>query len=70
MTLQVRRASAGAEPFVELLVSIRAELRKARQFALADQVRDRLAALGVVLEDGPQGTRWRFEQPEDSRGSG
>jgi cysteinyl-tRNA synthetase len=61
LTLQQRRASAGAEPFIELLISVRADLRKARQFALADQVRDRLAALGVVLEDGPQGTRWRFE---------
>jgi cysteinyl-tRNA synthetase len=51
---------ADAQPFVELLVELRSELRKAKQFALADRVRERLAALGVVLEDGPQGTRWRF----------
>ncbi len=47
-------------PFVDLLVELRGELRKAKQFALADMVRDRLMALGVVLEDTPQGTRWKF----------
>jgi cysteinyl-tRNA synthetase len=47
-------------PFVELLIEVRAELRKAKQFALADMVRGRLADLGVTLEDGPQGTRWKL----------
>jgi cysteinyl-tRNA synthetase len=46
-------------PFVELLIELRAELRKAKQYALADTVRTRLTDLGVVLEDGPQGTRWK-----------
>jgi cysteinyl-tRNA synthetase len=46
-------------PLLDLLVELRADLRKQKQFALADQVRDKLAALGVVLEDGPQGTRWK-----------
>jgi cysteinyl-tRNA synthetase len=48
-----------AAPFVELLIELRAELRKARQFALADMVRNRLGDLGVALEDTPQGTRWK-----------
>jgi cysteinyl-tRNA synthetase len=47
-------------PFVELLIEVRAELRKAKQFALADMVRGRLGDLGVTLEDGPQGTRWKL----------
>ncbi len=47
-------------PFIDLLVEVRGELRKARQFALADMVRSRLADLGVMLEDGPQGTRWKL----------
>jgi cysteinyl-tRNA synthetase len=46
-------------PFVELLIELRAELRKAKQYALADTVRTRLTDLGVILEDGPQGTRWK-----------
>jgi cysteinyl-tRNA synthetase len=46
---------------LELLIELRARLRKEKNFALADEVRNRLTALGVVLEDGPQGTRWRIE---------
>jgi cysteinyl-tRNA synthetase len=52
-------ADLAAAPFIDMLVSVRAELRSARQFALADQIRDNLAAQGVALEDGPQGTQWQ-----------
>ncbi len=55
-----RQGGAEAEPFVELLVEVRSALRQARQWELADRIRDRLAELGVVLEDGPQGTTWRW----------
>jgi len=54
-----RAAAQEAAPFIELLIELRAELRKAKQYALADLVRTRLAALEVTLEDGPQGTRWK-----------
>jgi len=46
---------------LELLIDLRARLRKEKNFALADEVRNRLTDLGVVLEDGAQGTRWRIE---------
>jgi len=46
-------------PLVDLLVEVRAQLREAQQWALADQIRDRLADLDIVLEDGPAGTAWR-----------
>lgn len=57
------QASGGEEagPFIELLIKTRADLRKAKQFALADQVRNELAELGVILEDSPQGTTWRWK---------
>lgn len=48
-----------AAPFIDLLVEVRSELRKAKQFTLADMVRNRLADLGITLEDTPQGTRWK-----------
>jgi cysteinyl-tRNA synthetase len=51
---------ANAAPFIELLIEIRAALRRERQFALADQLRDRLRALGVVLEDTADGTKYSF----------
>jgi cysteinyl-tRNA synthetase len=60
LTLEARAAGGqAAAPFIELLIELRAELRKAKQFALADMVRNRLNDLGIVLEDGAQGTRWK-----------
>jgi cysteinyl-tRNA synthetase len=44
-----------------LLIDLRARLRKEKNFKLADEVRDRLTALGVTLEDRPEGTTWRLQ---------
>ncbi len=49
-----------AAPFIELLLETRTELRKAKQFALSDQIRDRLKGFGVEIEDGAQGSTWRM----------
>jgi hypothetical protein len=46
-------------PFVELLISVRSQLRDAKQWALADEIRDGLAAIGIILEDDQRGTTWR-----------
>ncbi len=43
---------------IELLAETRLQLRQARQWALADGIRDRLAALGIQLQDTPDGTTW------------
>jgi cysteinyl-tRNA synthetase len=48
-------------PLLDLLVDLRARLRKEKNFALADEVRRRLGELGVVLEDRAEGTDWRVE---------
>ena len=55
-----------ARPFIDLLVEVRSQLRQAKQYALADSVRDRLAQMGVVMEDGAGGTVWRFGHPDGS----
>jgi cysteinyl-tRNA synthetase len=52
--------SQDVAPFIELLIELRASLRKAKQFELSDLVRKRLSDLGVTLEDSPQGTRWKI----------
>ena len=43
---------------VALALQQRAAARERKDFASADAIRDQIAALGVILEDTPQGTRW------------
>jgi len=43
---------------VALALDQRAAARERKDFASADAIRDQIAALGVILEDTPQGTRW------------
>jgi len=44
---------------IDRLVQQRLDARAAKDWAEADRIRDELQAQGIVLEDGPQGTRWR-----------
>ena len=47
------------EAEVERLMQERQDARRRRDFAAADRLRDELLALGILVEDGPQGTRWK-----------
>ncbi len=50
---------AGLEnDLVDLLINLRKQLRDKKDFALADQIRDQLAEMGVTLKDSAQGTIW------------
>jgi cysteinyl-tRNA synthetase len=44
---------------IESLIRKREEARSAKDFATSDAIRDQLAAKGVILEDTPQGTKWK-----------
>ncbi len=46
-------------PLVDRLVAFRTKLRRNREFQLADRIRSGLADMGIVLEDGSQGTTWK-----------
>ena len=45
---------------IELLIDVRATARQQKNFAISDAVRNKLKELGVILEDGPAGTRWKL----------
>ena len=58
-----RAATGGADEglvakLMDLVIEIRAHARKAKDFATADLVRNRLGEAGIVLEDRPDGTGW------------
>jgi cysteinyl-tRNA synthetase len=44
---------------IERLIEERQKARKEKNFALADKIRDDLKAMGIILEDTPQGVRWK-----------
>ncbi len=54
-----QRADLGAE--IEALIRKRSEARTRRNFAEADRIRDDLLKRGIVLEDTPQGVRWKHK---------
>ena len=45
---------------IETLLATRTAYRKAQDFARADAVRDQLLRQGIILDDTPQGTTWRY----------
>jgi len=44
---------------MDLLIEVRAEARKKKDFATSDKIRDSLAAVGITIEDRKDGTGWR-----------
>jgi cysteinyl-tRNA synthetase len=61
LRLEKKKEAPDVVPFVELLIEVRNELRKQKLWALSDLIRDRLKALGILLEDTREGTTWRWE---------
>jgi cysteinyl-tRNA synthetase len=62
--LQLAEKSASSDQaaaLVDLLIDLRKELRTQKLWQLSDKIRDRLAELGVVLEDSKEGTTWRWK---------
>ena len=57
----VEKQEALLDDDIQALIDERLEARKAKNFARSDEIRDLLKEQGIVLEDTPQGTRWRRE---------
>ncbi|MDQ2075681.1 cysteine--tRNA ligase [Marinimicrobium sp. ABcell2] len=62
--LHAGAADAISAEHIERLVAERAQAKKDKQYARADEIRASLLEQGVVLEDSPAGTQWRREQSQ------
>ncbi len=61
----VQDDTALLDGLVQLVSEQRQEARTRRDFATSDAIRDRLAELGLVLEDAPGGVRWKRGAPKE-----
>jgi cysteinyl-tRNA synthetase len=57
------------DSLVTTVIEQRQEARERKDFATADALRDRLKSAGVVVEDGPSGTRWELADHHSDHGS-
>ena len=60
LRLEEKSGAGDADKFIDLLVEVRSEVRAQKLWALSDQIRDKLAELGVTIEDGKEGSSWRW----------
>lgn len=56
-----RRQEESLEKEVEELIAQRQTARQNRDWALSDKIRDQLKSMGIIIEDTPQGIRWKRE---------
>ncbi|MEE4194812.1 MAG: cysteine--tRNA ligase [Anaerolineae bacterium] len=61
LTLESANGDSSADGFIDLLVELRTEVRGRKLYDLSDLIRDRLKALGVVVEDARGGSTWHYE---------
>jgi cysteinyl-tRNA synthetase len=54
-------SQARESSLIQLLMTLRNEARARKDWALSDSIRDRMAEIGVVLEDGKKGTAWKIQ---------
>ncbi len=57
--LTLETASEMLDDEIDALIEKRIQARKERNFQLSDQIRDQLKGMNIILEDTPQGTRWK-----------
>ena len=48
-----------AEKLMDIIIQLRQDARKEKNWAAADKIRDSLKDVGIVLEDTPRGVRWK-----------
>ena len=61
LTLGAREGTHPADAFIDLLIEVRSEIRKNEMWVLSDTIRDKLAGLGVQVEDSKSGSTWTLK---------
>ncbi len=61
LRLQTTQQGQGADAFINMLVTLRAELRTKKEWVLSDRIRDELAEQGVIVEDSVKGSTWHWK---------
>jgi cysteinyl-tRNA synthetase len=60
LRLAEKTGSSDADKFIDLLIEVRGAARAQKLWAFSDLIRDKLKELGVTIEDGKEGTSWRW----------
>src|SRR5690606_27326076 len=55
--------ASALDALVQTMIAQRAQARAAKDWETADRIRDAIAAAGIALEDGPDGTHWALIDP-------
>ena len=58
---EMKSESFNEDKLIDLLISIRTDLRKQKLWEMSDKIRDKLLKLGIIIEDTKDGIRWRRE---------
>jgi len=61
LTLGAHEGTHPADTFIDLLIEVRSEIREKKLWVLSDTIRDKLAALGVQVEDSKSGSTWTWK---------
>lgn len=61
MTTHDGAEASALDTLVQTMITLRAQARADKDWASADRIRDAIAAAGIVLEDGPDGTHWSID---------
>ncbi|MEM2500733.1 MAG: cysteine--tRNA ligase [Candidatus Bathyarchaeia archaeon] len=56
------RQVAIVKGLMDLILEVRQEMRRRKEWKISDEIRDRLQRMGFIIEDTPKETRWRFKE--------
>ncbi|MFW6176152.1 MAG: cysteine--tRNA ligase [Thermoplasmatota archaeon] len=61
LSLQKEKETGDAGEFIDLLLDVREDLRSHGNYEAADKIRDELSNKGIIVEDSPEGPKWKTE---------